>query len=272
MVKISKNVATLVMLPLSAVFFFIGVVLAQATTYYVATTGNDSNNGTSVGTPFLTIQKCINVVVAGDTCTVANGTYTVPDATGVVGFMSGANGTPSQPITIKSTNPLGAHVLLTSRNNGNHGFYVGRNYWVIEGFDISGGASNGTSAAHLGFTIQGTTGVTVKNNTIHHIATTVCSMSVFGNAGIYLDGTTSTTLQNNVLHTIGRKRTGESGCGASQNFNDHGIYAEAATNLTITRNLFYLVNRGWPIHIYKSGGGTTTNLAIYHNTFANKSP
>ena len=30
-------------------------------TYYVATTGSDSNNGLSAGSPFLTIQKAINV-------------------------------------------------------------------------------------------------------------------------------------------------------------------------------------------------------------------
>lgn len=56
--------------------------LAADRTYYVATTGSDSNNGLAVGTPFLTIQKAINVIytldLAGFTVTVqiADGTYT----------------------------------------------------------------------------------------------------------------------------------------------------------------------------------------------------
>lgn len=39
---------------------------AFATTYYVASAGNDINNGTTTGTPFLTITKAISVSVSGD--------------------------------------------------------------------------------------------------------------------------------------------------------------------------------------------------------------
>lgn len=56
--------------------------LTANTTFYVATTGNDSNNGLTAGTPWLTIQKAIDVIskqydLAGFTATisVANGTY-----------------------------------------------------------------------------------------------------------------------------------------------------------------------------------------------------
>lgn len=42
-------------------------VLFAVRTYYVATTGSDSNSGLAVGTPFLTIQKAIDVVAALDT-------------------------------------------------------------------------------------------------------------------------------------------------------------------------------------------------------------
>jgi hypothetical protein len=272
MAKISKKVKPLVMLPLSALFFFSGVVMAQATTYYVATRGNNSNSGTAVDTPFLTIQKCADLMVAGDTCTVADGTYTVPDAKGIVVLIDKHAGTPSQPITLKSTNPLGAHVVLTSRPSSNHGIYVAQNYWIIEGFDVSGGANNSLQAVHSGFTLSGTVGTVIRRNTIHHIAWTVCSNAVYGNVGVFLDSASSATIVGNVFHNIGRLRNGESGCSTNINGNDHGIYSSTSPGLTVKRNIFHDVTRGWPIHVFKSGGGTTNNLNIYNNTFANQGP
>jgi len=60
------------------------IVLSANTNFYVATTGNDSNAGTS-GSPWLTIQHAINYIqssidLAGYTATinVATGTYTTP--------------------------------------------------------------------------------------------------------------------------------------------------------------------------------------------------
>jgi len=53
----------------------VSVPSSWATTYYVATTGNDSNAGTSVDLPFRTIQHAMNKAVAGDTVLVRGGTY-----------------------------------------------------------------------------------------------------------------------------------------------------------------------------------------------------
>ena len=48
---------------------------ASATTYYVATTGSDSNDGMSVTAPFQTIQKAASVMQSGDSCQIRAGTY-----------------------------------------------------------------------------------------------------------------------------------------------------------------------------------------------------
>ena len=56
MVKISRKRKHLVMLPVCALFFFIGTITVQAATYYVATTGNDSKPGT-VSQPFRNIAN-----------------------------------------------------------------------------------------------------------------------------------------------------------------------------------------------------------------------
>src|SRR3990172_7987280 len=48
--------------------------LGTGSTYYVATTGNDANPGTSAA-PFRNIQKAASTVVAGDTVKIKAGTY-----------------------------------------------------------------------------------------------------------------------------------------------------------------------------------------------------
>lgn len=52
-----------------------GVLRADATTYFVATNGSDSNLGTSLSSPFQTIQHAAGIMVAGDTCFIRGGTY-----------------------------------------------------------------------------------------------------------------------------------------------------------------------------------------------------
>ncbi|MBN1674458.1 MAG: fibronectin type III domain-containing protein, partial [Kiritimatiellae bacterium] len=45
------------------------------TEYYVATSGSDGNNGTSLAAPFRTIQKAASVMKPGDVCRIRQGTY-----------------------------------------------------------------------------------------------------------------------------------------------------------------------------------------------------
>src|SRR5262245_49133023 len=55
---------------------FVAAGSAHATDYYVATTGSDSNPGT-MDAPFATLQKGVNVAVAGDTVYIRGGTYKI---------------------------------------------------------------------------------------------------------------------------------------------------------------------------------------------------
>jgi len=48
---------------------------ASGATFYVATNGNDSNGDGSIGNPWRTIQKCVNMVSAGSTCQIGPGTF-----------------------------------------------------------------------------------------------------------------------------------------------------------------------------------------------------
>ncbi|MCY7409989.1 MAG: right-handed parallel beta-helix repeat-containing protein [Chitinophagales bacterium] len=65
---------TLSLITLTLITVFISEIVF-AKTYYVATTGSDLNNGTSVSTPWKTIQKASNTAGAGSTINILGGTY-----------------------------------------------------------------------------------------------------------------------------------------------------------------------------------------------------
>ncbi len=245
-----------------------------AATYYVATTGSDSSaTPTNQNTPYRSIQKCVTVVVAGDTCEVADGTYTDVDGAapaqtaGLVAFVrpTYTNGTAGAPITVKATNYLGATITVPSDFSGtNAGFYIQRNYYIIQGFNIQGGASTGASASHHGIVLDtGSDGTIVRRNHIHDIARTLCTNSGSGNTGVYHNGGTGNVVEYNWIHAIGRLRNGESGCVTTKWQHDHGMYLHGGTNLTIRRNVIYDANRGFAIQFF---GSTMTNTVIANNT------
>src|SRR5467141_574996 len=53
--------------------------------FYVSTTGNDVNNGTSLSTPWRTIQKAMNSATPGSTVNILAGTYNERLTLGVSG-------------------------------------------------------------------------------------------------------------------------------------------------------------------------------------------
>jgi hypothetical protein len=267
----SSRCASLSFSGVCASLILLGAMTAQGATYYVATTGNDSNSGTS-SSPWRHPQRCTTSPIrAGDTCIVRAGTYTDTNGDGVVVYVkeTSPDGTASQPITIKSEKPHGAVIVAPSNRTG-FGFMIQSSYYVIEGFDISGANFSGSSAAGIGVNVRSpATGVTIRSNSIHHIGRQACTNSSSGFAGVQIRYASSIVVERNRIYSIGRRRNGESGCSTIKYQHDHGIYITGSSNVTARRNVIYDTNRGYPIHVY---GGTTTNLNIYHNTLAGRSP
>ena len=114
---------------------------ALAATYYVGTAGNDANPGSSAS-PWRTIAKAANTMVAGDTVLVASGNYGESVTTV-------RSGTASTRITFKCIG-----TCITKTFNSDH------SYITIDGFEMT--------AANDGFmmTLRGNYGE-LKNNTIH---------------------------------------------------------------------------------------------------------
>ena len=96
----------------------LGTLRADATTYFVASSGSDANPGTNLAVPFQTIQHAATNMVAGDTCFIRAGVYR--ETLAPSGF-----GTRSAPITFEAySNEVvtldGADVVTgwTSLSNG----------------------------------------------------------------------------------------------------------------------------------------------------------
>lgn len=134
---------------------------AWGATYYVnATGGDDSRNTTQaqvISTPWLTIQKCADNTVAGDTCVVAAGTYDeqVTESTdGTAGkYITYVSSTHSNPLA----NPAGGAICRGF--NLNH-----RDYIKIIGFQIT----HVNTTYSFGIDIQLGQHNQILHNYIHH--------------------------------------------------------------------------------------------------------
>jgi len=232
---------------------------AQAATYYVSTSGNDSNPGTQ-GSPFRHISKAASVAMqAGDTVVVMDGIYDNEGAVApkyvVTMYYSGTAG---QPITFKAQNR--GKAILDSMNSSTTTTCDGASAYfnlyrasfiVIQGFVIQRGCDEGIHSNDTAHDIV------IKQNEIRNIANHTATDQI-GRDGIYLNSSEyNFTFDGNIFHDIGR--TG----GTSQLHFDHGIYAHAQ-HVTITNNIFFNMNRGWSIQLADGAN----NWLVANNTFA----
>lgn len=109
--------------------------VAQASTWHVATTGNDSNPGT-LAAPFRTIQRAAGAVAPGDTVTIHAGTYT--------GFVVNARGTAGAPIAFVGDGDVRIDGAATTDRDAVH--IEGASYVTVEGLTVTGATRAGISA------------------------------------------------------------------------------------------------------------------------------
>jgi len=148
---------------------------ANATEYYVSPgpAGNNSNDGLSPGTPFLTIQKAADESAPDDTVWVTDGTYNEE-------VVVANSGNPDEWISFKSVNFHGAKVTNTWYNC----FTVKANYIMIDGFDLSAPAEYGSGfGASQGY---------------HHLKVSNCYAHDCGQSGIATWDNDYITIENNI--------------------------------------------------------------------------
>jgi hypothetical protein len=164
---------------------------AQAgSSFYVSTSGNDSNPGSS-SAPWRTIQRAANTVTAGATVYVKGGVYNES-----VHFPS--SGTSSNPITF--TNYPGQNAVIDGTGLTVHGTQglvnvIDQSYITISGFEIRNYTTSSSRPTPAGIWVTGSgSGVKLLNNKVHNITT---KAEKAGNAfGIAVYGTSNTPITN----------------------------------------------------------------------------
>src|SRR5205823_8002277 len=101
---------------------------AAATTYYVATSGNDGGTGTQAQ-PWRTLQHAADVASAGDTVVVEPGTY--------VGAKFARSGTSASPITFSAQQGVVVNAAGSQNSNGDDLWVRDADYVTLQGFEVT---------------------------------------------------------------------------------------------------------------------------------------
>jgi hypothetical protein len=270
-IRTKYNFMKQVFLILSLFGYFLNV---DATNYFVSgISGNDNNNGLSIGTAFKTIQRAADLTLPGDSVFVLNGTYSnpCPECNVVTISRSG-----TQSAWIVYINYPGDTPLLEF--NGWQGFQVkdGAGYIEINGFVICGNSANVTLDSALnqpgscnnpggsvdpkyngnGIQTHGLSGfssgyphhVRIINNTIFNC----CGAGVSSVQSDYL------TIENNIIYNNGWYTIfGSSGIVLYQNWNfdnDTTNYRMLIRNNRMFGNMNYIPWPGAPCEITDGNG------------------
>jgi parallel beta-helix repeat protein len=203
-------------------------------TLYVATTGSDSNPGTS-DAPWRTLQYAVDTIRPGDTILVRPGTY--------AGFRVGKSGTATAPKVIQAEN--NAKVLVNQPGSANRHqsnievelFDSIVTDWVIDGFEVA------NSPRH-GIDVRGTSRIVIQNNYVHH--------SVY--TGIFTAFSNAPRIERNHSESNG----------------EHGIYHSNSADYPVVHGNILHHNYGSGIHMngdisMKPGDGLISFALIENN-------
>ena len=213
---------------------------AVATTYYVATTGSDSNSGTQAQ-PWHTLTHAGAVTVPGDTIHVARGTY-------MENVSTERGGKASSRITYISDVRWGAKITGTGPRDV---WDVNVSYVDVSGFDLSGDGCTGLF-------FWGNYNRAIGNNVHNAAPYPACSR---GGAG--LDDSTSfqgNQFIGNFVHDVG---ISDPLCGTPGHKGVHGIY-QTEQNAKVLNNIS-VNNCGFGIHMWP----ISQNSVVVNNTIVN---
>lgn len=204
---------------------------ALPTNYFVTTTGDNSNDGLSATSAFLTLQHAADLVSAGDTVWVENGTYSGCDIRNV-------DGTSTEPIVFKT---LGTEVIINQpgpiRNDGIN--VENADYIVIDGFTVNNMPGNGNG---------------IRLVLSDHCVVRNCRCDNNAERGIFTGFTDDILIEYNVC---------------TNSVDEHGIYVSNSSDRPIVRYNECYGNNNIGIHfngdLSAGGDGIISDAQVYGN-------
>jgi parallel beta-helix repeat protein len=225
------------------------------TTYYVAKTGNDNNNGTSTVTPFLTINKAISVAwTVGDIVYVRTGTYVETIYIGQSNI-SLLNYTGESPI-------IDGAATLPNTDWGVMLYVVGDNN-TVSGFEVKNSNVSGTYLGGFNIQVEGHHNTISKMN-VHH---------AYG-AGVLVNGdyniVEDSIIWQNSREYIDTTITSGWGTGisASRNASSTALIPGITSYATLRRNTVFN-NWGEGISCFEADNCTMEDNIVYDNWTVN---
>ncbi|WP_437577733.1 right-handed parallel beta-helix repeat-containing protein [Sorangium sp. So ce887] len=204
---------------------FIAVALihgsALATTFYVDDTGDDGNDGLTHETAWATLQYAVDTIGPGDTALVLEGLYE--------GCRIESSGEAGRPKTLRAEPPGGAVVLEPGTNSQHEStievetFDGVVKHWVIDGFEIVGGARSGVD-------VRVTRDITVQR----------CHVHSSGRTGIFTAFSDDVVVQYNESELNG----------------EHGVYISNSGDFPVVRG--NLLRDNFAAGVHMNGDRTIT--------------
>lgn len=222
--------------------------LASAATRSVSTTGTDS--GTCISSPCATIQYAYNQSSAGDTISVADGTYAASMT------LTGHSGTSAYPITIRAANKWGAKLVPSSPSNG--GILVVASdvsYVIVRDFEMYP-ASGYRDSFSYAVRVVGSY-VSVIGNKLHGIDNGTSSCNSGG--VISTSSGPGNNIDANLIYDSSPSRSWATRCNKM-----HGLYIQSS-NTSITNNIIWGIWQGFAIQL----AGSMSNVVVTNNLIFN---
>jgi hypothetical protein len=177
----------------------VGINARSACTHYVATDGNDTNAGTSVDTPWKTIQKSADTVGAGDTVCVRGGIYNETVSINVSGSSGGGYIT-FQNYQSEQVILDGSSLTVPSSGWGAMIQINNREYIIVKGFEIRNYKTSLVNRVPMGIFVNGTGNhIELRDNIIHNIETNYSGVNGGDAHGIAVYGTSGATPLNDII-------------------------------------------------------------------------
>jgi hypothetical protein len=264
-------------------------VSAIGNSYYVSPTGNDSNLGT-LASPWLTIKKATNTLVAGDIVYIRSGTYNeqvIPVNSGTTSSYITYSAYPNEVVTIDgSTLTLGSGDGLLWLKSKNYINIVGlRIIHAKGGYGTAGIKLNGSSYINMNNnyifdTASSGIGIWGSNNIVANGNEIVGANASGSEENISIDTSYNIEIKYNLVHNGGASSSGGEGINIKNGSHDVKVHnnivhdqpklafgvdawTQHTYNLEIYNNIAYNAPHGFIIS--SEQGGALDNVKVYNN-------